>query len=173
MTLDYSQVDITGTYWKDGESTRKAFFTIGQEGSGTYMLHNAIVNSSNNDDHIAMRVSVPHAHRWPEIRNIIEDLFSKGYYVLPIIIMREKVATLNSINARDKTRILTDMDYHARLSYIMEQTAPFSMHLEMITYEAFVTSESFRRNFFDRIGLPYPEGMQIYNANEKYYGEKE
>lgn len=151
----------------------KVYYVIGQEGSGTYMMANSITEAGGLEGYDVYRRSVPHAHKWPSIKENIIQIINSGNPVIPIIIIREMEATLNSVNNRDETRILTSEDYHARLHYIMQQTDLFSREIEIITYEAFVGSEDFRRSFFSRIGLPYPEKFGIFDGNAKYYQEEE
>ena len=147
---------------------KKAYFVIGLEGSGTYMLHNAIALSQD-DNLIVNRFSIPHAHIYPDIVEEVTRIEHDGYNVFIIFIIRSADACLKSVMCRDPEKELNMRDYYDRLSYLCRFIMIYFDMCEVITYEAFVLDETFRRAFFDRIGVSYPEDMEFYNGNEKYY----
>lgn len=120
-----------------------------------------------------MRFSIPHAHEYKDFEKIKADLLAEGCYIHPIFIVREKHFTAQSVMRRDSTQAITSKKHYERMREMVKAMMLFEHNYEFITYEGFVSSESFRKWFFEkRLKLPYPKSFDIYNANDKYiYGE--
>jgi len=187
---DKNTKDFHDIAWMSGEKInaeqrlkemvdKKAYFIIGLEGSGTYMLRDAITNSgevfyhpdenSSFDKNVVVRRSIPHAHIYPDITKDVERLEKDGFDILIIFMIRSADPCLKSVMRRDPTKKLNMRDYWDRLAYLVRHIMIFFDRCEVITYEAFILDETFRRAFFERIGVSYPEDMEFYNGNEKYY----
>lgn len=166
--------------------SRRAMFVLGAEGSGTNMLAAALVSAgcyedprhrSYMDDYefekmpdlLMFRRSFPHAHRWPDVKNICEMMKIAGYGIRPLFILRDWYCTIQSIMQRNT-------DYHFRA---VEENMRGAVHiiselpaLIYISYESFCLHPEFRRWLFvERLGLKEPT-IEIKYANPKYY-EKE
>ncbi len=166
--------------------SRRAFFVVGAEGSGTNMLAEAFVsagchyeprhNSHLEDyefekmpDLLVFRRSIPHAGETPEFAEIRSDMEMAGYDILPIFIFREWNATIKSVLRRSSLRNVKMLE--SKIRYGLFRAVELFQHWGFIyiTYEAFCLSENFRRWLFvERLGLKEPE-IEIAYANEKYY----
>lgn len=154
---------------------KRAFFVIGPEGCGTYMLAEAFVSAGctycdkdevfdfladNRPDLLVLRRSLPHAGMWPNLKNIEGILNITGYKVEFYSIIRDSTCAYWSVAAR------------RGISYD-EHLYNFGMACTMLTppvisYEYFVLNQAYRKEFFNRIALPEPE-MEFYDGNKKYY----
>jgi hypothetical protein len=167
--------------------TKRAFFVIGPEGSGTNMLAEAFVSAgchynpahnSHLDDYefekmsdpFVFRRSLPHAHRWPDVKNIYEEMKFADCDVQILLILRDWYCTIKSVERRTKP---TDIVGHFILK---EENMRGALHviselpeLIYISYESFCLHPEFRRWLFvDRLGLEEPT-IEIKYANLKYY----
>jgi hypothetical protein len=154
---------------------RKAFIVLGAEGSGTYMLANAI--EAADPDVFILRRSYPHAGEWPVFSDLLEECRFRSHYDIHVIfIMRDFYATAQSVLHRDPERKLINLYNNqsmaaAEIGNIIEPLSGImAERLTYVTYEAFVGSEGFRRWLFEeRLGLPFPEDFEVYDGNVKYY----
>lgn len=170
--------------------TKWCYLIIGAEGCGNYMLRNALVSAGcyheakldtffddpydydfgNMPDKLAFHRSIPHAGKYEDLAQLAACLGDGGYKVHVLITFREQNAVANSVSRR-KGLDYYDVyyDYVHALRYI-PRILGWVEQLTIVTYEAFVTSEGFRRWLFEeRLGLSYPEDFEVYNANEAYY----
>jgi hypothetical protein len=82
---------------------RRAFIVLGPEGSGTYMLANAI--EAADPEAFVLRRSYPHAGEWPRIEKLIQECRFRSYHDITIIfILRDFYATAQSVLRRDPNR---------------------------------------------------------------------
>ncbi len=166
--------------------SKRAFFVIGSEGSGTNMLAEAFVSAgchyepSHNShledyefektpDLLVFRRSIPHARHIPKFAEIRSEMEIAGYDVLPIFIFREWNATIKSVLRRDPQRNADVLEHRIRYGLFRAIGAFKYWGFIYVTYEAFCLDEDFRRWLFvERLGLKEPE-IQIVYANDKYY----
>lgn len=154
----------------------KAFLILGPEGSGTYMLWEALASSgcgidiSKRPENFTIRYSLPHAYTWPDLLKICRDLKSRSYEIQPLIILRDYYCTVRSVIRRDPERPWSDVEKNmARSLAEIGLIAERYRNTIYITYEAFCLSEGFRRWLFkSKLGLPEPK-IEINFANEKWY----
>ena len=154
----------------------KAFLVVGPEGSGTYMLWEALASAGCGIDieerleSYTVRYSMPHARRWPLLIENAHALEGFGYSVQPLIILRDWYCTIKSVMRRDETREWDKIEKNMVRAFT--RIAPLTIHYEntiYITYESFCLHPEFRRWLFcDKLGLPEPD-IEIKYANEKYY----
>lgn len=160
--------------------SRRAFFIIGPEGSGTYMLAEAFVAAGctycDKDDVVdfleeqqpellVIRRSLPHAGDMPNIIDIDWQLADKEYQVFYIWLIRDQASAQESTSKRKK-RFRGD-DFKDAIEFIGE-FYPL-MGGRMISYEYFVSSIKYRQSIFNGLGLVSPREMEFYDANAKYY----
>lgn len=174
---------------------RNAYLVLGAEGSGTYMMRDALVSAGCSWDSrfdsfeyeptdlmrmknlFVFRRSIPHADQWPKIDEIIHHLKMASYKEIIIIWMiREMHSTIKSVaNRRRKEASGDELLGNYFATFPLQQQIPnwpISENLIMITYGYFVTSEPYRRWLFRyRFYLPYPEKFAFYDGNRKYFSE--
>lgn len=171
---------------------RRAFFVIGSEGSGTYMLAEALVaagcryNSGlesmpldvtafeNLEGDIAIRRSIPHGGKFFDVMDFVDEIIALGYAVHILGLYRDIHACAMSVATRKGDEYYLDSLKNQRhATRIIGNAGQWKRVLfTHITYEAFVHSEGFRRWLFEeRLGLPYPEDYKVYDGNIKYYEE--
>ena len=166
---------------------RRAFFCLGPEGSGTHMLTDALVSAGcheeawhggwpENDNYrfndmpdlFVFRRSLPHAHRWADLRAISGQMVKSGYIVQPLLIVRDWHCTIQSVIRRDGSRNFWVLEQNMRLA-VREASEAFPNTLIYVTYESFCHHAEFRRWLFcERLELPEPT-IQINYANKQYY----
>lgn len=154
---------------------RRAFIILGPEGSGTYMMADAIEAADPNV--FVLRRSYPHAGEWPKFRHLLEECRFRNYYDIHVVfILRDFYVTAQSVLRRDPERNLLQLYNNqssavAEIGNIIEPLwGIMAERFTYVTYEAFVESEGFRRWLFEeRLGLPFPEDFDVYDGNAKYY----
>ena len=154
----------------------KAFLVVGAEGSGTYMLWEALasagcgVDIEKNPENYAARRSLPHAGEWPDIVGWVWDVVKRNYEPYPIFILRDWYCTVRSITWRDASRDWEETEKNmVRAFATMGAIAAEYHNSTYVTYEAFCLSEGFRRWLFKtKLCLPEPT-IEINFANEKWY----
>lgn len=171
-------------------SEKIAYFVLGSEGSGTHCLRNALIEAgchweqwheAHQDNYkfgemespFVFRRSLPHAHIWPNIRNIVDAINFAGFEVHVLFTIRDFNASAKSVLRRNNLKREEDCFYNQKEAivaigdFVRHHHATFTY----VVYEAFCLSEGFRKWLFnDRLGLPYPENFEIKYANDKYYG---
>lgn len=179
---------------------RRAFMTLGAEGSGTTMLTEALVaagchweqwHESHHDDYkfdkmsspFVFHRSLPHAGIWPDLEKILLDLHLADFRIHILFILRDWNATKKSVLARDPSRSEGIVERFQNESlFVIGNLFPANPSCKLgirfdftyITYTAFVTSEGFRRWLFEeRLGLPFPADFVVENQNLKYYNDGE
>jgi len=163
--------------------TKRAFFVIGAEGSGTNLLAEAFVsagchynpehNSRLDDYHFEMmpspfvfRRSLPHAHKWPNLRDIYGMMKVADCNVQPLFIVRDWYCTIQSIIRRNPNYKAGTVENHMRYAVHFVNTLPIFIY---VSYESFCLHPEFRRWLFvERLGLKEPT-IEINYANPKYY----
>jgi len=160
---------------------RKAFFVIGAESSGTRMLTKAFIsigcygdgghyqkldmqNFEDTPDLIVFRRSLPHAHKWPAVKQIAKKMKRAGYEVKIIGVMRDARIVVasqlrNQQHARTEQEALQNI---GRANKIITASA----HM-VVEYENFVTDKLYREVVFADLGLEHPS-MYFFNGNAKY-----
>lgn len=153
----------------------KAFLVVGPEGSGTYLLWEALASAGcgidieKKPENYTVRYSMPHAGKWIEVGFMMLGLIQRGYEVWPLIILRDWYCTIRSVIHRDETREWNEVANNMRTA--IEKIGLLFQHKNAvyITYESFCLHPEFRRWLFcDKLGLSEPD-IEIKYANEKYY----
>ena len=167
--------------------TKKAFFIIGPESSGTRMMTQAFIalGAYGDGGHqqklskegfggghpmIAVRRSVPHGVKMPDITQIIKELRKHGYQVFPIIIVRDKdkCAASQLKNGHAKTLQEAKDSIKTSVNFIHSHLANFpNLYAYFVQYEPFTKKKKIRDSFFKKFGFPHPE-MDFYDGNAKY-----
>lgn len=157
---------------------KNAYFVIGTEGSGTYMLAEAFVAAGctycdkddlddfltgQEPDLLVLRRSIPHAGIWPHIGGICRNLYKHGYLPLLIAIVRDSLAASKSVERRGGNG---DLQNHALQIVGKALSENFG---RFISYEYFTYSRAYRKSIFESLELPEPTGMEFYDGNKKYY----
>lgn len=164
----------------------KAFFVIGPEGSGTYMLAEAFVaagctycdgeyipewledNQDSLPENLVLRRSLPHAGKWPYFLPIIGALELCDYEVTLIFILRDQAATeLSVARRRPSDRYVPGANFGIALKTIGELFQEYNGRV--ISYEYFINSKDYRRIIFEKFGLDNPKEMEFYDGNKQYY----
>ena len=167
---------------------KTAYFILGPESSGTRMITKAFCSlpgmygdykhrqrMDNNDfsetpNQIVLRKSLPHGDAWPAIADIITLMKLSGYKIIvPILILRDKDATVNSqlrhVHEKEDEKSRNNISFSIDHTY--KELMKVNLVPVVICYEPFVKYEEVRKLFFDSLGLPNPV-MDFYNANEQY-----
>lgn len=174
------------------KKSKRAFFVIGPESSGTRMMTQAFIacgaygspgHSQKLDKEgfdgghnlIVIRRSVPHGHNMPRITKLINDMQGYGYSVVPIIILRDKDKCAASQVKRGHAKTLQEAKDSIKKAvyHIYEHMANFKGYYHVMYYEPFVTSKKVREKFFGRFGFSHPDMLahgfeDFHNANLKH-----
>ena len=161
-----------------------AYFVVGAEGSGTRMMTHALTLSGVHEDYaqwdfgdtptlntphdkIVIHRSLPHGQAWPNLYLIEKTLREAGFSVVPIAMIRDINATVNS----QLRRGYCDTWLHG---YTKARNALQTIFAQLptvtpVTYEAFCLNPKFRTWLFTQhLKLPNST-IDIQYANEKYY----
>ena len=116
------------------------------------------------------RRSLPHAGEWPNLIEWMVGVKHKGYEVIPLYILRDWYATIQSVLKREEDRDSDQIEWNmTHALYKMAFTTKSFNKSMYITYESFCLHPEFRRWLFcDKLGLLAPN-IEIKYANEKYY----
>ena len=165
--------------------TKRAFFVIGPEGSGTNLLAEAFVSAgchynpahnSHLDDYefekmpdpFVFRRSMPHAGKWPRLGILEHKMTRAGFDVETILILRDYYCTIQSVIKRDPKRGFREAELN--MQSVIRDIGWQIPDVIYVTYESFCLHPEFRRWLFvDRLGLKEPT-IEIKYANPKYYG---
>lgn len=167
--------------------TRRAFFVLGAEGSGTNLLAEALVSAGCFEDPrhrqymddyefekcpdlLMFRRSLPHRGEWPDVDEIYDQMYRANISVKMLLIFRDWYCTARSVHRRDPNRTIPKIEENMQAALdIMGKFA--YMLTTYISYESFCLYPEFRRWLFvERLGLKEPT-IEIKYANEKYYGD--
>ena len=168
-------------------TSKRCFFVVGSEGSGTYMLAEALIAAGceyidtetdlrralmmpGRSDNVVIRRSIPHRGEFIDLYTVASIANLAGYRIQAIAIFREPNATCHSVYRRAKTK---RNDVYENMMGAMTCISELSMGFSVlpITYEAVVGSWNFRYWLFEKYcGLKYPEGYKFYDGNSKHYG---
>jgi hypothetical protein len=176
-------------------TTKRAFISTGAEGSGTYMLAEAIVATGEVFYHstfehepihpddlkraencdIVIHRSLPHAGKMPDLEGLRSDLVLYGGFsfenITTIFMAREMNATIKSVIRRNP-ELTYDEQYNIWRKAFQHMSYEYyiAKPIILVTYSAFCLSEGFRRWLFEeRLQLPYPEDFEVKEQNSKYY----
>lgn len=168
---------------------KRAFFVTGPEGSGNYMMTEALRLAGveeqirgrpawdTNYAHlvpgfpplVSVMRSLPAAHGWPDWGYAVEAFTAAGYDIAPLFMVRELNATIRSQIRRGAVETAEQAEAHIRRAWrvavnVFDEFVP-------VSYEAFTGSEGFRRwLFMERLGLPMTT-LEVRDENRKYYRE--
>jgi len=161
---------------------RRAFFIVGLEGSGTYMLAEAFVAAGctycDKDDvkaflkeqqpeELVLRRSFPHAGHMPCIACIDRILKQNKYAVYYYLIIRDEDSAIRSAQRRGSTTFKDGGEmYHNAKRFIGDILMGYPCRI--VTYECFVRYPEMRRNLFENHDFESPD-MEFYDGNAKYY----
>ena len=167
-------------------ANKRCFFVVGPEGSGTYMMAEALVEagcfyipeeldsdfdkvvSLTKEQDIVIRRSIPHRGEFIDLYTIASVAKNAGYDVQAIAIFREPNATALSVRNRNGTpQHFAIRNMIGAMTCISELDTGFSVL--PITYEAVVGSYEFTKWLFNYLELSYPHNYVFYDGNEKYY----
>jgi hypothetical protein len=165
---------------------KRAFIATGPEGSGTYMLAEAIVATGvvfyhstfehepihpddlkRADGDIVIHRSLPHARRMPDLQAMRSDLVMYGGFqfenIHTLFIVREMNATISSVIRRNPAITYDEQHIIWRKAFQhMSYEYYIAKPIILVTYSAFCLSEGFRRWLFEeRLQLPYPEDSEF------------
>ena len=162
-----------------------AYFVVHPESSGGRMMTEVLVragvwgqhthrqemddmNFKDRPDRIVFRRSLPHSRIWPNLKAIIDGLIKEGYEVVPIVIIREKYPCARSQIQRSHVGSIEEAYDHMNhaAGLILWSLYPYTP--VVISYERFVTSLDYRRQFGKAVGIDLPKDMVFFNANTKY-----
>jgi len=168
--------------------TRRAFFVLGAEGSGTNMLAEALVSAGCYEDPrhrqymddyefekcpdlLMFRRSLPHRGEWPDVDLMISKMVQAEYFVEYLVIFRDSECVYRSVKRRDPDRYPKDILFN--LVKAVDYISNILHDAHLISYEAFCLDPAYRKWLFvDRLGLKEPT-IEIKYANPKYYVEQE
>jgi len=165
-------------------ANKRCFFVVGPEGSGTYMMAEALADAgchyvseeehfsnhlkSLGEGNIVIRRSIPHRGSFIDLYTIAGIAQMAGYEVIAIAIFREPNATALSVRNRNGTpQHFAIRNMIGAMTCISELDTGFSVL--PITYEAVVGSYEFTKWLFNYLELSYPHNYVFYDGNEKYY----
>lgn len=167
---------------KERKMTKRAFFVIGPEGCGTYMLAEAFVSAGctycdkdvieeflkeQQPDMFVFRRSLPHAGTYPDVPDILGNLNMIGYKTTMVAIVRDqRTAEISTFMRKFNETYVPGDKYGFAIRVIGHYVQNGTCRL--ISYEYFVSSPPYRKQLFEDYGLPEPE-MGFYDGNEKYY----
>ena len=165
------------------------------EGSGTYMLRNALVAAGcfadgrtdgihedykfeTMPDLLAVRRSYYHGGRRPDLKAVFSQLIVRDYRVVILFITRDSYATARSLLARLPTSDETTLnnclssqeESFLRIAEFWSAYRDFPAKFIMVSYEAFCLTPGYRKWLFeDMLRLTNPVDFEIKYANDKYY----
>ncbi len=166
---------------------KKAFLVTGPEGSGTMMMSRALSLSgvqevlrgihtyNTNYEHLItgfpslvwLHRSLPSAGIWSDLTYAKCSFEKHGYEIIPIFMTREPNATYLSQKRRDNIRQRDKSEKNMIKAFNL--VCASANNFTHVPYEAFVSSEGFRRWLFtEKFGLPMTT-IEVRNENEKYY----
>lgn len=161
------------------------YFVVGTEGSGTYMMAEAIAEAGAHyideekkigialakchEPVVVIRRSLPHRNEWPDLSGIAGQVTHAGYFVIFIAIFRDPNAAIRSVmNRREVGRIKATENMAWSIGRIGELVGQYPVF--PITYEAVVGSMGFRYWLFTQaLELRYPSNYTFRDENRKYY----
>jgi hypothetical protein len=165
---------------------RRAFFILGPESSGTRMLTHAFnrcgvfgdeghiqrldAGFRQAENEVVFRRSVPHADdENPPISEIIADLRSEGFQVIPVAVLRDKDACAASQvrNRHAPDELAARRSIESAISHIFREIANSGLYPIAVQYEPFTGSVAVREVFFRSFGFDVPQ-MTFFNGNERY-----
>ncbi len=168
-------------------ATMKAFLVMGPESSGTRMLTGSLIMAGaygqdthqqdlddlrfeDRDDIIVLRRSIPHANKKPDLAGIYTLMSNAGYKVFPIYISRldEYTAKSQILNGHSEVPSEAYQKIREAEAHAIESFLRIGVQLIRLSYEAFIEDRQIREDFFYLLGMPYPEDMKYYDANQKY-----
>lgn len=160
--------------------TKRAFFILGPESSGTKFLtslfkkvgcegnswhRQKLEHNLPTEDLVVFRRSYPHNGVWPSIEAEIQRF--KEYKIFIIIIVRSETFVVHS----RKKYVGGDIKNRAKIAMqtIFSQWKESNLPGTWITYEALVTHPDFViENLFKRCDLKSPTDYSISDGNKKY-----
>jgi hypothetical protein len=158
---------------------KTAFIVVGPEGSGTYMLTEALASAgctyvdkmlesipSIFHEKIVARMSIPHAGKFINPKSLYLPYTRARYRIVFLVIFRDANASRQSVMGRDPERGYSQV--WAEYRKAMVQIASILPAATVVSYEAFVDNPGYRKWLFEFYGLDEPKG-EWFNANEKYY----
>ena len=158
---------------------KRAFFVIGPEGCGTYMLAKAFVSAGctycdkdgldeflamKQPDNIVVQRSLPHAGIWLNIDFVLSFLRDNDYMPYLFRIIRDQHCAEMTVMRKNPS---VRMQYGKAMQIIGESIQKHPGWT--ISYEYFVTNPRYRKMLFQKAGLREPE-MEFYDGNARYYG---
>lgn len=163
---------------------KRCFFVIGPEGSGTYMMAEALVEAGctyvaeekdlrnylmeNDYDPIVIRRSIPHAGKFLDLPRICDDIWWAVYNLIPVVMVREPNATIKSVQRRNPQEA-NKVKYNMKIAWQNIGDLAKLMAIRPIPYEALIHSPDFVDWLFeDEWGLSSPL-YSFTDQNRKYY----
>lgn len=172
---------------KEKSLSKRAFFVIGPESSGTRMMAQAFISVGCYGDGghaqrldkegfdggretIVIRRSVPHGKVMPKAAKLVWEMKQNSYKVFPVVILRDKdkcAASQVKHGHADTIQEAKDSIKDA-IAHIWWQFAHINnTHVYVMHYEPFVKWHKVRENFFKQFAFPHPD-MEFYNGNLQY-----
>ena len=126
-------------------------------------------------DLIVWRRSFPHSGKWPVVRHMVERLEDAGYDdVQALVATRDWHATIQSQIKHGHVRSREKALLHLRRAYptIFGQLDDCRIPFEVVSFEALVARpEQYMAVTLASLGMGPPRGIDIYDANAKWYSE--
>lgn len=165
--------------------SKRSFFVVGPESTGTRMLMRALILSGayeDNDkwdvgnspdfmditaDTIAVHRSLPHGQNWPDLQDLLVAIRKGGYEVIPLMMTRDINATMKSQVKRDY--VINERHALLRINTAYEIIMRNLHKVTPVSYEAFCFNENFRKWLFvEHLNMPETP-IQIWEGNSQYY----
>lgn len=164
---------------------RKCYFLMSPEGSGNYMMAEALVEAGchyvneekNLRDHlmgcsadkIVIIRSLPHRGEFLDMLRICDDIWWNIYDIVPVVMVREPNATVRSVMRRMPEKTELEVKYQMKVAWQKIGMLAHNLAIRPIPYEAVIHSREFREWLFMEWDLPYPGGYAFTDQNRKYY----
>lgn len=171
--------------------TRRAYFVMGPESSGTRITTRLLVAAGcwGDDGHpqrldnfafmrapdlIVLRRSVPHATQWPPIAEIVGLMRAAKYEVYGIVTTRDMFCMVSSQVRVGHVPAPAHAWRNIRFAYkhIFKEIDEVGIWYVVSSYEALIQRpKEYSAWLGGVLGLPAPKGIEIRDGNAKYYGD--
>lgn len=176
-------------------ASKKAFFVIGPESSGTRLMTSILVEdcgvygeyshyqlkfedketlapkfNTHEEQHVAFRRSLPHARLWPNLYETIRIIQDAKYVVTMLILHRDWNAMIQSQVKNGHVGSSSEARFNIKRAYREIFTAINGIGLDYINivYECLKTI-GYVKWLSSELELPFVEKIQVTDENKKYY----
>ena len=172
-----------------GRETKRAFFIVGPESSGTRFVNRLFLTAGcyarprwklpeddgkhrfSSDTDIVFHRSLPHNYTWPDLPFLRMTMETAGFNVVPILVVRDWHVTILSQIRRGMVKDSDQAEKNMRRAIkIITNDLPDFL---LVSYETICLQHDFRKWLLvDKYRLKEPT-EQIYYGNAKYYEESD